>query len=189
MNPVIKLAVPLFAALLVGEQRAVASVEAAHEGVFVSGLLGYAQLNEEGHAPPICCNEREDWQAPGARLGLRLGYMFLNQFFVQADLAMARHSVARPDLTLVIPEVAASAGLRWIGPLMVDFSLGAGARQVTGRDPDLDENFSAMLVDVRLNIGLLRRFSDRLAFGGELTFSKVLIEQNVLIASLVASWY
>jgi Outer membrane protein beta-barrel domain len=180
--------VQVFAALLVGVLPAVASAQTTNDGVFVSAQLGISRLSEEGHAPPLCCNERETWTAVGPRLGARVGYKFTNPFFVQADLAVSSHSVDAPDLTLFIPELAVSAGLRSQGPTSLEFSLGAGAREVSGRNNEADRDFSKTLLDLRLNAGVHRRVSDRLVIGGELTYSKVVIEQNFLMASLVVGW-
>ncbi len=40
-----------------------AAREARAEGAFVAARLGGGMLAQEGHAPPLCCGERDSWRA------------------------------------------------------------------------------------------------------------------------------
>jgi hypothetical protein len=176
-------------------QMASGTTEAAP---FAAAQVGAVLLREEGHAPPLCCGERESWSAPGARVGGRIGYALDGGLFADVDLALAVHRVVgRPglDLTLWAPEGAASVGYRFeaVG-LRFGAGLGLGLRAFLGTAHEGSDRFQSdlviekMLPDVRVTVGAHAGRPGKMSLGAELFFSKIFIEQDVVGLSLVLGW-
>jgi hypothetical protein len=167
----------------------------AQAGAFVGGSVGPSLLREEGHAPPLCCYEREEWNAPGARVGARVGYTFSWPLRVSVDLGAAAYQVVGQDhlrLRLLSPDAAAMlAGQLRFAAVTVDLGVGAGWRYFSGTahhtiDPNRSVGTDA--ADLRATIGLWARAGARHSLGGELTVAKVILDQLVTTLSFVIAW-
>jgi hypothetical protein len=167
----------------------------AQAGAFVGASVGPSLLREEGHAPPLCCYEREMWHAPGARVGARLGYGFSWPLRVSVDLGAAAYQVVGQDhlqLRLFSPDAAAivAAQLRFAAGT-VDLGVGVGWRYFSGTaHHTIDDNraVSAHAADLRATIAVSARAGARHTLGGELTVAKVILDQLVTTLSFVIAW-
>ncbi len=185
---------PIATALMAPALLLSASPGAASAAVFLRGSAGPALLNEEGHAPPLCCYEREDWVAPGARAGVSAGWTF-GELRLGLDLGLSLYQVVdQPglELRLLSPDAAGTVGgrLRWPA-LTLDFAVGAGWRYFSGtaRGPrGYGRDVSTHAPDLRAGVGLHVPTAAGHSVGVELTVSKVMIEQTVAGLSFVIGW-
>ena len=175
----------------------VLSAKAAHAQLFVGADAGLSILNQEGHAPPICCGERDSWSAPGGRVGGRLGYRLTGWLFARLDAGVALHHVNPSgdlQLRLVSPDLAFMVGAQAGSErLKVDFAVGGGRRwfsgsvtsnQLSSENRDIDVS----AYDVRLSLGVHRILDGGHRLGADLTLAKVMIAENVVMLSLVYTW-
>jgi len=169
----------------------------ARAEVFVGADAGLSVLSEEGHAPPICCAERETWDAPGARIGGRVGYRFTGPFFVRLDAGLAAHYATTGDgrdLTLWSPDVGLMLGAqaRW-EKVAADFALGGGWRRFSGSVPSNlagvpSYDIATSAPDLRASVVVHRALAGGHRLGVDLSVSKVMIEQHVVTLSAVYMW-
>ncbi len=168
----------------------------AQAQVFVGADAGLSVLSQEGHAPPICCAERESWDALGGRVGGRAGYGFARWLFVRLDGGFATHRATTRDghkLNLVTPDVALMLGAQRRGKLTADIALGAGWRWFSGsatsnRPGISNDSVSKSAPDLRLSFGMHRSLNGGHRLGGELSLVKVLIAEHIITFSLVYTW-
>jgi len=175
----------------------VVSASAAQAQMFVGADAGLSVLSQEGHAPPICCGERDSWRAPGGRVGGRVGYRSAGWFFVRADAGLAVHPVNAGDyieLTLVSPDLAFMLGVQARGEkLTVEIALGAGWRRYSGsvtsdRYPGANHEINHSARDLRSSLGVHRTLAGGHSLGAELSLVKVMIAENIATLSLVYTW-
>ena len=163
----------------------------ARAGLFVGASAGPSLLREEGHAPPLCCNERENWNAPGARVGGRFGYEFVGPLRIGVDLGVALYQVPGLELRVFSPDAGATVtGQLRLSVVTVELGAGAGWRHFSGTAHlgTSDRAVSKGAVDLRATIGVHARAGSRHSLGAELTIAKVLIEQTVATLSFVIGW-
>lgn len=177
----------------------VARSAAADGGVFLGGRLGASLLQEEGHAPPLCCSEREDWDAAGGRAAGRVGYSFaFAPLIAFLDAGAAVHRVtgrAGLDLTLVSTELALNLGKRYTSAARrVEIAGGVGLTRFSGTAHELagtdrrESHIATSAPDLRFSIAIYGRVRPTSWWGGEFSFTKVLIEQHLITFSAVYTW-
>jgi hypothetical protein len=175
------------------------SPSAARAGQSFVGLqAGLSVLKEEGHAPPLCCRERETWTAPGGRLGGQVGYAFGSPFMVRADLGLGLYQVAGQDhlrLRVLSPDAAAYVGAQLRRrTFTLEVAAGAGWRHFVGTAREIGagapatREVSTGAADLRLAVGLRVPLGARSTLGGELAVARVILDQTVATLSLTLGW-
>ncbi len=187
-----KALVPAVALLLHGFPARTAQAQ-----VFVGADAGLGVLSQEGHAPPLCCGERDRWSAFGGRVGGRLGYQTGGWFFARLDAGVAAYRGTAGDdyeLSVVSPDVALLLGARvQREKLAVEVAAGAGWRRFSGSATSdgpgtFDHTIGESTFDLRVAFGAHHTLGGGHRLGGELGLAKVLIAENVITFSFVYTW-
>jgi hypothetical protein len=145
------------------------AVGGAQAEAFFGADAGLSVLNQEGHAPPICCAERENWAGLGGRVGGRIGYAVRGWAFVRLDGGVAAYQATTKDdrrLRLVSPDVGFMLGAQTGDKLTVGVAVGAGWRRFSGsatasRFGSPEQHINTSALDLRIGFGAHRALAAR----------------------------
>ncbi len=169
-------------------------------GFSLSLGAGYRSFVQEGHAPPICCGERDEWTAHGAQLGLRPGW-FIGQHlelyaellgsFVRADAEGMGHRIWLTSAT-VGAGFLVSDGVPLYVHVGMGFARAAGdfGHEVALREVE-KEQIGAWLLGTQLGLSyeLVRFEQSKLRLGLEATYTQYWIVQHGIYFGVFARWH
>lgn len=131
---------------------------------------GLGWLHQQGHAPPVCCGERDSWVALGPTAGLGVAWQFGRWFRIAAD---GRYAFLRTDeaglmenATVTLHHVQVNLVPELVVPLAARFALrvgiGAGWDALVGAGgegpeaEDVDESWFNVLARIGLEVAVDR---------------------------------
>lgn len=147
-------------------------------GLFVQADLGTQRFTQDSHAPPICCGERDEWEAWGPAVRLGVGWLFESDLSLKVQVHGATSAIEGDDVDGDIHRIGATFGLDWyapIGPLQP--SIGVG---LTGlgykidykeRRGSAEMTQTGVLVGAEIRSGLRYWLNDQFAVGADARFA------------------
>lgn len=187
-------------ALVVASNTAFAQAPAPPAGTPIIGArLGLAMLGQEGHAPGLCCGERDSWRTVGPAAALRGGYLIGSRFLLGAEASYSYHhrETATDEIRVHAPALSADASfVVHAGTPRIVAGVGGGLLRFSGDTSEMSAGGPPFLGTIdEWHPELHARFAfevpigSGLAAGAELTLTKVMIAQHFVSATATVSYW
>ena len=179
-----------------------ASAQAAEPlpgGPSLGALVGASLFVQEGHAPPLCCNERDHWSVIGPKVGIRGGWGFGEYFELTVDLrfGMAYGSSNQygeeRDNQVRTFDMIGGGNLRLpVGIVSITLGGGAGASHISGEFSTVPGESSSTSLGVAValqgRLGVEVRVLPTFSLGIEASAMKHLIVTHDFTTGLTATY-
>lgn len=173
--------------------------ELSRIGPSLGAVVGLGTFAQEGHAPPLCCGERDTWRVLGPKVGVRASFGFIEYLGLSLDLRYGLgfgssndHGTERENEIRTLDAILAVEGWLPLAPVALKLGLGVGASHVSGeftRPGEIPSEPSEALLGWYGRVGVELPVLPTLALGIESSFTKHVIVNNELTLGLSVIWY
>lgn len=170
--------------------------EVSRDGPSLGAIVGVGWFAQAGHAPPLCCGERDEWSVVGPKFGVRGGRGFGEHFAAALEVrfgvaagSTSQYGGDRDNVVRTLDGVLSAEARIPVSIAAIKIGVGGVVGHAWGEFSPPETSASSGVYGLQLRLGVELNVTPTLAIGLEGSATQYVIVHRDFMLAPTLTWY